>query len=93
MSTEAALAIVQTDRAAQRKDVSSLLDHLKLSASNGAQSAASQLDDSARRAYGRVAAEGERSIKALGTQIEEQPVIALLIALGVGYFGGRLLSR
>ena len=93
MTTEADLANVQTDLSALRKDVSGLLEHLRLSASNGAQTATDQLDDTARRAYRTVATEGERSIKALGSQIKEQPLVALLIALGVGYFGGRLLSR
>jgi ElaB/YqjD/DUF883 family membrane-anchored ribosome-binding protein len=93
MSTESDLATVQTDLAALRQDVSSLLEHLRVSASNGAQSAANQLDDGARRVYRSVAAESERSIKALGGQIEAQPVVALLVALGVGFVGGRLLSR
>jgi hypothetical protein len=40
-----------------------------------------------------VVAEDERSAKALRRQIEAQPLAALLIALGVGYIGGRVLSR
>ncbi len=93
MSTESDLASVQTDLAALRHDVSSLLEHLRISASNSAQNAASQLDDGARRVYRSMAAEGERSVKALCGQVEAQPMVALLVALGVGYFGGRLLSR
>jgi ElaB/YqjD/DUF883 family membrane-anchored ribosome-binding protein len=84
---------LQQDIAALKLDVSNLLEHLKLGASNGAQNAAGQIDDRARRLYRGVAAEGERSVKALSAQIEEQPLVALLIALGIGYFGGRLLSR
>jgi ElaB/YqjD/DUF883 family membrane-anchored ribosome-binding protein len=87
------LATVQEDIAALKRDVANLIEHLKAGATNGAQSAAGQLDEAAQRLYRSVAAEGDRSIKAMSRQIEEQPLTALLIALGVGYFAGRLLSR
>lgn len=32
-------------------------------------------------------------MKVVTDQVEQQPLVALLIALGVGYVGGRLLSR
>ena len=92
-TTTTDLESLQKDIAALKHDVGSLLEHLKTGASNGAQSAADQIDDSARRLYRTVASEGERSVKAVSAQIEEQPLVALLIALGIGYFGGRLLSR
>ena len=38
-------------------------------------------------------AEGERSAKAVGAWVEKQPVLALLIALGVGYIGARAFLR
>ena len=76
-----------------KRDVSNLLDHLKTGAANGAQSAADQIDEGARRLYRHIAAEGERSAKVIGQHVEEQPLVALLIALGVGYISGRLLSR
>ena len=87
------LAAVQEDIAALKRDVANLIEHLKAGASNGAQSAAGQLDEAAQRLYRSVAAEGDRSIKAMSRQVEQQPLTALLIALGVGYFAGRLLSR
>jgi ElaB/YqjD/DUF883 family membrane-anchored ribosome-binding protein len=87
------LAALQEDIAALKRDVTNLIEHLKAGATGGAQSAAAQLDEGARRLYSSVAAEGERSVKAMSRQIEEQPLVALLIALGVGYVAGRLLSR
>ena len=87
------LESLQQDIAALKRDVGSLLEHLKSGASKGAQNAAGQIDDEARRLYRNVASEGERTVKAISAQIEEKPLIALLIALGVGYLGGRLLSR
>ena len=41
----------------------------------------------------KLAAEGERSTKAVGRQIEAQPVISVLVAFGVGFCVSRLLSR
>ena len=87
------LAALQDDIAALKRDVSNLLEHLKIGATNSAQSAAGRLDDSAQRIYRNVAAEGDRAAKAIGRHVEEKPLVALLIALGIGYVGGRLLSR
>ena len=87
------LNALQADLAALKRDVSGLMEHLKLGATNGARSAAAQLDDGARQFYNDVAAKGDLSAKAISRQIEEQPLVALMIALGVGYIGGRVLSR
>ncbi len=87
------LAALQEDLAALKRDVSRLLDHLKVGAANGAQNAAERLEDGVQRIYRDVAAEGDRAAKTIGRHVEEQPLVALLIALGVGYVGGRLLSR
>lgn len=91
--TDPDVAALQDDIAALKHDLSSLLEHLKIGASNGAQTAAGRLDDGAQKIYRNVAAEGDRAAKAIGRQVEEQPLVALLIALGIGYVGGRLLSR
>lgn len=91
--TDADLAALHDDVIALKRDVTSLLEHLKLGATNGAQTAAERIDDGAKKIYRNVAAEGDRAAKAIGRQVEEQPLVALLIALGIGYVGGRLLSR
>lgn len=92
-TTDPTLIALQEDVAALKRDIANLLAHLKTGASEGAQSAADRIEDSATRLYRSAAAEGCKSAKALGHQVEEQPVIALLIALGIGYIGGRLLTR
>jgi len=84
---------LQQDMAALKADVATLLGHLKTGATNGVEAAVNQVDDGAQRLYQAASTEGDRAVKAIGRQIEQQPVIALLIALGVGYIGGRLLSR
>ena len=87
--SDADVAALQEDVAALKRNVASLIEHLKA----GAASSAAQLDEGAHRLYRSVAAEGERSVRAMSRQVEEQPLTALLIALGVGYFAGRLLSQ
>ncbi len=87
------LAALQADIASLKQDVSSLIEHLKLGVTNGAENVAERLDAGAQRLYRTLADEGERSVKVIGQKVEEQPIAALLIALGVGYIGGRLMSK
>ena len=88
-----ATAGLQDDIAALKRDVASLMEHLRLGATAGVQSASDQIDDSTHRVCRTVSAEGERAAKAISRQVEAQPLVALLVALGVGYIGGRMLSR
>jgi hypothetical protein len=87
------LATLRDDIATLKRDVTNLMEHLKATATGTAQGAAAQLDEGARQLCHNLAAEAERRAKALGRQVEEQPLMSLLIALGVGYIGGRFLSR
>ena len=90
---DADVAALRTEIAALKRGVMSLLEHLNGGATNGTQSAAEQDDDRAHRIYRSAAAEVEQATKAINRHVEEQPLIALLFALGIGYVGGRLLSR
>lgn len=92
-TTDPGLAALQEDIAALKRDVAGLLGHLKAGAATGAHNAAEQLDEGAQHLYRDLAAQGEEQLKALSQQIEKQPLIALLIAFGVGYLVGRLVSR
>ncbi len=84
---------LQDHVAALRRDIGNLLAHLKTGATDGAQTAANRIGDGVARLYHDAAIEGCQSAKALGQQIEAQPVLALLVLLGLGYVGGRLLTR
>ena len=88
--TEPTLASLQADIAALKHDLSSLLGHLK---SGGTRATTEPLQEEAQRLYQAAAAQGSKATDALSEQIEKQPLMALLIALGIGYVGGRLLSR
>jgi hypothetical protein len=86
------LATLQHDLAALKRDVASLVEHLQAGATHGVQGAAALAGDHSRRLYRNAAAEGERALKTIGGQVERQPLVALLIAIGVGYIGGRILA-
>ena len=92
-SAEMDLAAFRDDLAALRADVSSLIEHVKGEATDKVQNAAEQIDRGARGFCHEAGAEGERSAKAIGAWVEKQPVLALLIALGVGYVGARAFLR
>ena len=81
------------DVAALKGDVGRLMDHLKGGARSSVRAAAGQLNGQVLGASQSASAQGERTVRALGAWVEEQPVLAVLIALGVGYVGARVLSR
>jgi ElaB/YqjD/DUF883 family membrane-anchored ribosome-binding protein len=85
------------DVAALRQDFADLMSQMKSGAFKGANEAAEnilgQLGDKANRLYDNVSAQGQRSVKAIGRQVEERPIVSLLIAFGVGFIASRLLSR
>ncbi|HYM32278.1 MAG TPA: hypothetical protein VEU47_13315 [Candidatus Cybelea sp.] len=81
------------DIASLRREFSNLVDHMKAGASDTARASAEQLGDRARVVYDKLAADADRSAKAIARQVEEQPLLSLLIAFAVGFVASRLLSR
>ena len=85
------------DLAALKRDLATLMSHLKTDALNGASEAAQgaigRISDQAESIYESLAAQGKRSGKTIGRQVEEQPVLSLLLAFAVGFCASRLLSR
>jgi ElaB/YqjD/DUF883 family membrane-anchored ribosome-binding protein len=91
---------IMKDFASLKGDFANLIDHVKSGAVNGAgdagdavRSSVERLGEKTRGAYDALAAQGELSAKAIGRQIEERPIVSLLIAFGVGILASRLLSR
>jgi len=87
------LQTIISDVAALKRDLAKLVHNIGGGASDQVQGAVEHLGDEAARLYGNLAAQGRRSVKAVGHQVEEQPVIALLLAFAVGFIGCRLLRR
>jgi cyclopropane fatty-acyl-phospholipid synthase-like methyltransferase len=91
--SEADLAAVRHDLAALKVDIGSLIAHLRSSAGTGVQNAADQVGENVRGLSHQAAKEGERSVKAIGVWVGQQPLLAFLIALSVGYVGVRAILR
>jgi ElaB/YqjD/DUF883 family membrane-anchored ribosome-binding protein len=91
------LDAIGDDVALLKRDLSRLMEHVKNGtydvAKGSTQDAVERLSDEAERLYRALSRKGERSIKAVGRQVEEQPLTSLLIAFGVGLISGRLLAR
>ena len=76
-----------------KRDLAALADHTRGSVWSSAGDTANALGAEAQRLYDGVASQGKRSAKALSLQVEEQPLLAILIAFGAGFLGGRILPR
>lgn len=92
-STENDIAALREDLASLRQDLASLVSNLKSDATKGVSRTASQLDDNVQALYRSALDGGEQSARQIGRQIEEHPLLAILLVLGAGYLGGRALTR
>jgi len=77
---------LKADIADLRSALGKLVDDVRRGATTGVSREADRL-------YSRLADTSERSASALAREVEERPLTALLIAFGIGFIGGRLLSR
>ena len=91
------LDAIAEDLATLRRDLATLMEHMKsgtIDGGNGmARDAADRLGDEGKRLYDNLATQGERSLKAIGRLVEEQPLMSLLLAFALGFVGSRWLSR
>ena len=89
-------AIVE-DLAALKRDFAALMGHIKSGAFNGTSDAAEtvigELGDRAERLYEGAAAQGKRSAKAIGRQVDAHPIASLLLAFAAGFIASRFLTR
>ena len=93
MATSPDLETIQADLESLKRDLAALMSHLKSGAQDRIGGAANQVGDEATRLYGIMAEQGDRSMKALQRQVQEQPLLFLLGAFAVGYLGGRVATR
>ncbi len=95
--TPANFESIVDDLATLRRDIAALTSQMTSGAHKGANGAAAgvldRLGGQANHLYDSVAGQGDRATKAIARQIEEQPLMSLLIAFGVGIAASRLLSR
>ena len=93
MNADPDLAALREDLLALKRDVASLIEHIKGGATNRVQNAADQIDRGVRSLRQQAGAEGERSAQAISLFVEKRPFVALMIAAGVGYIGASVLRR
>lgn len=84
---------IVNDLALLRDDIARLTKQFGNNAYDASNAAADQIGAEASKVYNNVAAQGQRSAKKIGQQVEEQPLTALLIAFALGFVGSRVLSR
>ncbi|MEN9894404.1 MAG: hypothetical protein RIR97_256 [Pseudomonadota bacterium] len=93
LPNDAAIEALREDLAILRNDVSTLVEHFRNNVTTELGSATKELNANARDAYSAAAAAGQDSGRLLIRQVEEHPVFAAAMVLGVAYLGGRLLAR
>ncbi len=76
-----------------KKDLAKAMEHLKSGAVHSATDLADTVTDEATALYQAMAKKGQKTAKALGAQIEEQPITSLLVAFAAGFLFSRLTER
>jgi ElaB/YqjD/DUF883 family membrane-anchored ribosome-binding protein len=93
MNADSDIELFREDLLALKRDVASLIEHIKGGATNTVQDAADQIKQRVCSLRQEAGAQGDRSAKAINLFIENQPIAALSIAVAVGYIGARVLRR
>ena len=93
MNADSDIELFREDLLALKRDVASLIEHMKGGATNTVQDAADQIKQRVWSLRQEAGAQGDRSARAINLLIENQPVAALSIAVAVGYVGARVLRR
>ena len=91
------LAAIRDDLDALKTDLAGLLQHVKSGAVDGVGDEAKRLygklSAQSGELYGKLSAQSGDTLETFARQIEENPLASLLIAFGVGFIAGRILSR
>ncbi len=91
------LAAIRDDLDALKTDLGALLKYAKSGAvgdvSDEAKRLYGKLSAQSGELYGKFSAQGGEKLETFARQIEENPLASLLIAFGVGFLAGRILSR
>ena len=86
MATTPDLETIQSDLDALKRDLAALMTHLKIGLTEGVGGEASRLASV-------MCEQGDRSVKAVQRQVQEQPLLFLAGAFAVGFLGARVLIR
>jgi len=87
------IALFRQDLVALKRDVASLTEHMKGGETTTVQTAAGEIEPSARSLRQQAKAEGSQSTKAVSLFIEKQAFLVLSLAVAFGYIGARVFRR
>ena len=93
MASDPDIALFREDLVILKRDVASLIEHIKGGATNKVQNTTNQVERHVRSLRQEAGTQAERSAEAISVLTEKQPLVALIIAVGIGYVGARLLRR
>jgi hypothetical protein len=93
MDSDPDIALSREDLVILKRDVASLIELIKGRATNKVQNATNQVERDVRSLRQEAGAQGERSAQSVRVFTEKQPLVALIIAVGIGYVGARVLRR
>ena len=93
MDSDPDIALFRGDLVILKRDVASLIEHIKGGATNKVQNVTNQVERHVRSLRQEEGAQGERSAEAISVFTEKQPLVALIIAVGIGHVGARVLRR
>ena len=93
MDSDPDIALFREDLVILKRDVASLIEHIKGGATNKVQNSTNQVERHVRSFRQKAGARGEGSAEAISVFTEKQPLVALIIAVGIGYVGARVLRR
>ncbi|HEX5078032.1 MAG TPA: hypothetical protein VFV80_02700 [Geminicoccaceae bacterium] len=84
---------IKTDLDALRKDLANVLETIKGTAKNRAESELDALQKRLNQIASDVQASGRDSLRAVESQIGERPLVSIAVAFAVGLMLGKLLDR
>ena len=93
MDSDPDIVLFREDLVLLKRDVSSLIEPIKGGATNNVQNATNQIERHVRSLHQEAGAQGERSAQVVSVFTEKQPLVALIIAVGIGYLGARVARR
>ena len=92
MDSDPDIALFCEDPVILKRDVASLVEHIKGGETNNVQNATNQIERHVRSLRQEAGAQGERSAQAVRVT-EKQRLVAPIIAAGIGYVGASVLRR
>jgi hypothetical protein len=92
MDSDPDIAPFREDFVILKRYVASLIEHIKGGAANNVQNAINRVERHVRSLGQEAAAQGERLAPAVRVFTEKQPLVAVIIAVGIGHVGARVLQ-